>query len=442
MLAAAAWLTAGDGRAPTHRRACASNPTARTTPALAMEALLSIQQPRVASCLFGHVMQARLRDASKTPVAVKVFDAALAKRRVTAAGIPVAEDADMELTVLRAAAAKPHPHLMGMHPCASGLAACNMGVEEAAAAGKKLLAILPWCGDGDLMSLLQNKGGGLKPDTARRHFVGVAGAVSHLHAIGFVHRDISLENIMVARDPSAPDGVRVLLGDFGGAGPVGRFPMPHVRPGKVGFVCPELYHRHTGGYSGVAADVYSLGVVLFCLLAGCMPYNAPRMDDQCFALIRAGHMRELVHAWGLDAQFSGGALDLVSQMMAIDPAERPTMAEVLAHPWCTRGRAKAASGPGAGTVEVAAALAPAGAPPSATASAEAMAPVVATLELEAAAADATRGSRSDEDVDMGWAPTVSAAHAHGPDDATVRSPACTEAEMARVHCGHQTAAAV
>ena len=291
-------------------------------------------EARVAHCLFGYIAHAKVKSSGQE-VALKCIHPKLALRHATSRGEAVAENADTELSVLRLAARHAHPHLMGMHPAAAGLPQCTSSASEAIERGHKLMAVLPWCGRGDLMTALETRGSGLPVADAMRLFAQIASAVHHMHTcLGYCHRDISLENIFLQDDASCEGGVRVLVGDFGAAGEIGHHDAPAVRPGKVSYVAPEIFRREASGYDGVRADVYSLGVVLFCLLAGNMPYNRPTATDECYSVIQRGDMGPLLDAWGLKDQFPPDVLDLVKRMMSPTPSLRPSLLEVLRHPRC------------------------------------------------------------------------------------------------------------
>lgn len=215
---------------------------------------------------------------------------------------------------------------MGEHPCGARLQP-GLRVDYGA---------MQYADGGDMLTYL--RGHDVSPDVARRHFVRIASAVLHLHKMGWAHRDVSLENVLLVSE-AGPDnkavdgGVRPLLGDYGLAVRLGDCPAPIAsRPGKPGYMCPEIYSFKS--YNAAAADVYSLGVVLFGLLARALPYNAPTHSDVAFRMIQSGQLADLLHAWSLTSRFRGGAMDLVERMLSRDPAKRPSMKEVLRHPWC------------------------------------------------------------------------------------------------------------
>ena len=107
-----------------------------------------------------------------------------------------------------------------------------------------------------------------------RVFLQIARAVSYAHANLVVHRDLKPSNILVTRDGQVKlldFGIAKLLDDNGG----GNTPLTELsgRPLTPEYASPE---QVTGEPLTVAADVYSLGVVLYELLAGVRPHRPGR----------------------------------------------------------------------------------------------------------------------------------------------------------------------
>jgi serine/threonine protein kinase len=119
----------------------------------------------------------------------------------------------------------------------------------------------------DLKSEIQRRGPWLAPEAAALSAT-VADALAAAHALGIVHRDVKPNNIMLARDGS----VRLL--DFGLARGAGIDMASLTRTGTVvgtpGYMSPEQFEAH-----GVdeRSDIYSLGVVLFEMLSGRLPFT-------------------------------------------------------------------------------------------------------------------------------------------------------------------------
>jgi len=75
-------------------------------------------------------------------------------------------------------------------------------------------------------------------------------------------------------------------------------------------------------------DMWSLGVVLFILLAGYMPFSGP--DEKQVKAIKEGNFRFKEEKW---ATVSASARDFVTKLMAVDPKVRLTAEQALQHPW-------------------------------------------------------------------------------------------------------------
>lgn len=347
--------------------------------ASATSAACAVEEGDEPSLTGGEGAELATRQRRQPDVAVKVYDARLALRHVTRVHGPevaVTEDADTELRLLSLIARHPHRNLQSMHAvfaaCVRAGTVATHAAEATAASGKALVAITPWCHGGDLWTLVINttaRQEWLPLNHVRAYAAGAASGLAHLHSLGWAHLDVSAENIFLARNAAA---------DSGGAAPwsavVADFGMARLaetedgcmyvrKSGKEMFQAPEVWDAGYGAFvRGSAADVYSLGVVLFMMLAGQHPYLA--VGDKFHVYTRQGRLPEQVALWRVTDRFASGALDLVQRMMHMDPDQRPTMRQVLQHPWL-RPRA-GGSGAAANATPVNSGTATGVAPPTAT----------------------------------------------------------------------------
>ena len=91
-------------------------------------------------------------------------------------------------------------------------------------------------------------------------------------------------------------------------------------------------------YLGAPVDIFSLGVILFCMRTGTMPFNQASKDDKFYQYFAKGseHIKKF---WKEHSKskpkglFSKEFKDLVSIMLAFDPQERPSAAKIMANAW-------------------------------------------------------------------------------------------------------------
>eukprot|EP00741_Cyanophora_paradoxa_P017823 tig00021017_g17213.t1 len=175
----------------------------------------------------------------------------------------------------------------------------------------------------------------LEEEAARQSFAQVVQAVRYMHEQGVVHRDLKLDNVMT--DPATGS---VKLIDFGFSRSVESALASHV--GTRPYMAPEVMSVPLTGYDGRAIDVWSLGVILFLMLAGGYPF-----DSAGHFLVYPEDMREIFV--GAGAAVPAGARDLLLAIFQRDPALRITVPGILAHPWLQPAlRHGSPAGPSAG----------------------------------------------------------------------------------------------
>ena len=150
-------------------------------------------------------------------------------------------------------------------------------------------------------------------------------AVKYLHERDIVHRDLKPENILLVH---AGDDVACKLTDFGLAKKSGDGLKTFC--GTPAYFAPEVLKRRSTvageGRYGKAADMWSLGVILYVLLAGRQPFDDTSLFDQ----IETAHYRLDGPGWKI---ISKEAKDLLHRLLERDPTRRITAAQALQHKW-------------------------------------------------------------------------------------------------------------
>ncbi|KAM6186479.1 ribosomal protein S6 kinase alpha-2 isoform 1-T1 [Rhynchocyon petersi] len=156
----------------------------------------------------------------------------------------------------------------------------------------------------------------------------IAKTVDYLHAQGVVHRDLKPSNILYMDESGNPESIRIC--DFGFAKQLraenGLLMTPCY---TANFVAPEVLKRQ--GYDA-ACDVWSLGILLYTMLAGFTPFANGPEDTPEEILARIGSGQYALSGGNWDS-ISDAAKDVVSKMLHVDPQQRLTAVQVLKHPW-------------------------------------------------------------------------------------------------------------
>ena len=143
-----------------------------------------------------------------------------------------------------------------------------------------LVLVLEYAKHGSLAELVRHQDG-LSESDARSIFNQIVLAVDYCHQLGVCIRDIKLENVLLTGDRnSSKDNVkslRVKVCDFGFSKHKDHHSLPKSVVGTEPYLAPEVISRNGPGYyDGQAADVWSLGVLLYVMVVGRFPFGSGR----------------------------------------------------------------------------------------------------------------------------------------------------------------------
>lgn len=177
--------------------------------------------------------------------------------------------------------------------------------------------VLEYCPGDELYNYLLAKGA-LEPNKVQRIFTQLVGAVTYVHNKSCVHRDLKLENILLDKHGD------VKLCDFGFTREYeGKSNYLQTWCGTVCYSAPEMLKGEK--YAGEKVDVWSLGIILYALLVGELPFDD---DDEMVT-----KMKILKEEPSYPDNFPQQARELCQSLLSKRPILRPTLAEVLQNPW-------------------------------------------------------------------------------------------------------------
>ncbi|OAA59940.1 serine/threonine protein kinase [Cordyceps fumosorosea ARSEF 2679] len=177
--------------------------------------------------------------------------------------------------------------------------------------------VLEYCSGDELYNYLLDHGP-LPVDKVQKIFAQLVGAVSYVHLQSCVHRDLKLENILFDRHEN------VKLVDFGFTREYeGRVNHLQTFCGTICYSAPEMLKGEK--YAGEKVDIWSLGVILYSLLCGELPF-----DDDDDNVTRS---RILGQEPKYPAHLPSEAVALIKSLLSKRPILRPSLPDVLAHPF-------------------------------------------------------------------------------------------------------------
>ncbi|XP_066566589.1 serine/threonine-protein kinase SIK2 isoform X2 [Amia ocellicauda] len=242
---------------------------------------------------FAVVKLARHR-ITKTEVAIKIID----KSQLDAVNL---EKIYREVQIMKML---DHPHIIKLYQV---METKNM-----------LYLVTEYAKNGEIFDYLANHGR-LSEAEARRKFWQILSAVEYCHNRKIVHRDLKAENLLL-------DGhMNIKIADFG----FGNFFQPGeplaTWCGSPPYAAPEVFEGQQ--YEGPQLDIWSMGVVLYVLVCGALPFDGPTLP-----ILR---QRVLEGRFRIPYFMTEDCEHLIRRMLVLDPSKRLSIAQIKEHKWMT-----------------------------------------------------------------------------------------------------------
>eukprot|EP01137_Pigoraptor_chileana_P009398 Opistho-2@57573 len=199
-----------------------------------------------------------------------------------------------------------HPHIVGL-----------LDVMETP---DRIILVMEYASGGELFDYIVARRY-LKEPEARRFFRQLLSAVEYCHRNSVIHRDLKPENLLLDADRN----IRII--DFGFSNMFYADNTMKTYCGSPFYAAPEMILGNK--YVGPEVDIWSMGIILFALLCGHLPFddsNVKRLYDK---IVRGHYM--------CPENLSPEAKHLLSRMIVTDRTMRATLDEVRMHPWVNEG---------------------------------------------------------------------------------------------------------
>ncbi|XP_042636290.1 serine/threonine-protein kinase SIK2 [Orycteropus afer afer] len=159
--------------------------------------------------------------------------------------------------------------------------------------------------------------GRLNESEARRKFWQILSAVDYCHGRKIVHRDLKAENLLL------DNNMNIKIADFGFGNFFKSGELLATWCGSPPYAAPEVFEGQQ--YEGPQLDIWSMGVVLYVLVCGALPFDGPTLP-----VLR---QRVLEGRFRIPYFMSEDCEHLIRRMLVLDPSKRLTIAQIKEHKW-------------------------------------------------------------------------------------------------------------
>lgn len=192
-------------------------------------------------------------------------------------------------------------------------------IKEVYESREKIILVMEYASNGELYEYL-NRVKRIPETEARAIFRQIVSAVHFLHKSHIVHRDLKLENILIDEHNN------IKLADFGLSNNWMRNRLLYTFCGSPLYASPEIVNGIP--YYGPEVDCWSLGVLLYTLVYGSMPFQG---GDY------ARLVKNISSGTFIQPREKSGAFSLIQRCLCVNPAKRASIDETAEHWWVNFG---------------------------------------------------------------------------------------------------------
>lgn len=174
----------------------------------------------------------------------------------------------------------------------------------------------------------------LPPEEIYSLFKDITSGLAYLHSSNYIHRDLKPSNCLLHRDGNR---LKCLISDFGEVQPEHAVRKSTGSTGTISYCAPEVLKKDASGRYGnftTKSDIFSLGMILYFMCFGRLPYVHANIVNE--ELEDVDQLRAEISDWkGFQAErkerpdLPSKLYQLLTRLLAVDPADRPTASEVL-----------------------------------------------------------------------------------------------------------------
>ncbi|VDK49109.1 unnamed protein product [Anisakis simplex] len=179
-----------------------------------------------------------------------------------------------------------------------------------------LYLVTEYAPNGEIFDLIA-KQRRLSEESAREKFWQIISAVEYCHKLNIVHRDLKAENLLLDAN------LNIKIADFGFSNFYNRHDTLNTFCGSPPYAAPEVFEGKR--YAGPEIDIWSLGVVLYVLICGVLPFEGGNLQ-----VLRD---RVLSGRFRVPYFMSSDCENLIRRMLTLDPAKRATIEIIKKHKW-------------------------------------------------------------------------------------------------------------